>query len=87
VLGVVLLFEAVALMSLVRDVAGEKRTLWVALLVAAAVVGLPYGYGVGLVVGTLVSLGLARGWVAVPGLAVPANDDAPAASRQPTRLG
>lgn len=67
VLGVVLFFEAVALMTLVRDVATDRSALWVALLVAAAVVGLPYGYVVGLVSGTLVALGVRRGWVKTPG--------------------
>ncbi|MDX2055055.1 MAG: putative sulfate/molybdate transporter [Polyangiaceae bacterium] len=67
VLGVVLFFEAVALMTLVRDVATDRSALWVALLVAAAVVGLPYGYLVGLVAGTLVALGVRRGWVKPPG--------------------
>lgn len=66
VLGVVLLFEAVALMMLVRDVAAEASALWVALAVAAAVVGLPYGYVVGLVVGTLIAWGVRRGWVRTP---------------------
>lgn len=70
VLGVVLLFEAVALMTLVRDVAADRSTLWVALVVAAAVVGLPYGYVVGLVGGTLIALGVRRGWVKTPAVAV-----------------
>lgn len=72
VLGVVLLFEAVALMGLVRDVAADKSALWVALLVAAAVVGLPYGYVVGLVVGTLLAWALGKGWVKAPAV-VPAE--------------
>jgi len=71
VLGVVLLFEAVALMSLVRDVAADRRALWIALAVAAAVVGLPYGYVVGLVVGTLAVWGQNRGWLKTPALALP----------------
>jgi MFS superfamily sulfate permease-like transporter len=66
VLGVVLLFEAIALMMLVRDVAHERSALWVALAVAAAVVGLPYGYVVGLVAGTLIAWGARRGWVKTP---------------------
>jgi MFS superfamily sulfate permease-like transporter len=66
VLGVVLLFEAVALMMLVRDVAQQSSSLWVALVVAAAVVGLPYGYVVGLVVGTLIAWSVKRGWVVTP---------------------
>ncbi len=63
VLGIVLLFEAVALMLLVRDIADDKPALWVALFVAVAVVGLPYGYVVGLVAGTLLALGLQRSWL------------------------
>jgi MFS superfamily sulfate permease-like transporter len=66
VLGVVLLFEAVALMMLVRDVAGDRGALWTAFAVAAAVVGLPYGYVVGLVLGTLFSLAMRRGWMTAP---------------------
>lgn len=66
VLGVVLLFEAVALMTLVRDIAGDRTALWIAFVVAAAVVGLPYGYVVGLVGGTLIVLGVRRGWVKTP---------------------
>ncbi len=66
VLGVVLLFEAVALMMLVRDVADQRSSLWVALVVAAAVVGLPYGYVVGLIVGTAIAWGARRGWIKTP---------------------
>jgi MFS superfamily sulfate permease-like transporter len=67
VLGVVLLFEAVALMLLVADVAAQASKLWVALLVAAAVIGLPYGYVVGLLAGTLLATALQKGWIAAPG--------------------
>jgi MFS superfamily sulfate permease-like transporter len=70
VLGVVLLFEAIALMMLVRDVASERSALWVAFAVAAAVVGLPYGYVVGLVAGTLIAWGVRRGWVKTPAVGV-----------------
>ena len=48
----VLVVEAVGLMALVRDVMNDSRDVWIAMLVAAAVVGLPYGYLVGLVLGT-----------------------------------
>ncbi|HEX7479596.1 MAG TPA: putative sulfate/molybdate transporter [Polyangiales bacterium] len=70
VLGVVLLFEAVALMVLVRDVARDGSALWIALAVAAAVIGLPYGYLVGLVAGTLIAWGVRRGWVKTPAVAM-----------------
>ena len=63
ILGVVLLFEAVSLMLLVADVATERAHLWIALLVAAAVIGLPNGYVVGLVVGTLLAHLWRRGWI------------------------
>jgi MFS superfamily sulfate permease-like transporter len=66
VLGVVLLFEALALMALVRDVSADKRQLWIALAVAAAVVGLPYGYVVGIVAGSLLAWASARGWLTPP---------------------
>jgi MFS superfamily sulfate permease-like transporter len=81
VLGVVLLFEAVALMGLVRDVAGDRSALWVALLVAATVVGLPYGYVVGLVVGTLLAWVLGKGRVRAPAV-VPA-EVAPSPNAEP----
>ncbi len=70
VLGVVLLFEAVALMTLIRDVAGDRSALWIALFVAAAVVGLPYGYLVGLVAGTLIAWSVSKGWVKTPSVGV-----------------
>jgi hypothetical protein len=69
VLGIVLVFEALALMLMVRDVAGQPRALFVVLAVAVAVVGLKYGYAVGLVGGTLLALALERGWVTPPGSA------------------
>jgi MFS superfamily sulfate permease-like transporter len=55
VLGVVLLFEAVALMLLVRDVASNRRALLIAIMVATTVVFVRYGYAVGLVGGTLLA--------------------------------
>lgn len=63
ILGTVLLFEAVSLMVLVRDVADDRERLWLALLVAAAVLGLPNGYVVGLVGGTLLAHAIRRGWL------------------------
>lgn len=71
VLGVVLLFEALALMSLVRDVAGERQQLWIAFAVAAAVVGLPYGYVVGVVLGSLLAWSVRRGWLRTPASGAP----------------
>lgn len=52
ILGVVLAVEAFGLMRLVRDVEADRLALGVAIAVAAAVLWLPYGYLVGLVLGT-----------------------------------
>lgn len=53
VLGVILLFEALALMRLVSDQVEDRFALTVALLVGLAALSLPYGFLVGLVGGTL----------------------------------
>ena len=53
ILGVLLFFEAAALMSLIRDQAGESMLLVVIVGLIAA--GLPYGYAIGLVVGVVLS--------------------------------
>jgi hypothetical protein len=55
VLGVLLLFESLALITLVRDTAGSRRDLAVAVLVGLVAAGLPYGYVVALVLGTAVA--------------------------------
>ena len=58
ILGVLLLFEALALVWLIRDTAHSRLDLPIAALVGLIAVGLPYGYLVGMVVGTaLVRLG------------------------------
>ena len=51
VLGVILLFESVALMRLVRDMASSASDLTIVLLVGLIAAGLPYGYLIGMVVG------------------------------------
>lgn len=61
ILGVILLFESISLMLLVRDVAGSKTDLFVSLLVALAAFGLPQGYVLGLVVGTVIWYLIQRG--------------------------
>jgi hypothetical protein len=55
VLGVLLLFEALALIWLVRDTVTAGRDFSIAALVGLLAVGLPYGYVVGLVVGTVLA--------------------------------
>lgn len=52
VLGIILLFEAVALVRLIRDVLGSNRDVTVVLLAGLAAFSLPYGYVIALVVGT-----------------------------------
>jgi len=52
ILGVMLAFEGLALLLLVRDIASSRRDLFIAALVGLMCVGLPYGYAVGLVTGT-----------------------------------
>jgi len=54
VLGVVLLFEAVLLMRLARDTASDAREFLIALLVGALAFGLPHGFAVAMIVGTVV---------------------------------
>lgn len=63
VLGVLLLFEALTLATLLRDITSHRSDLLVALLVGLLCAGLPYGYLVGLLVGTAVYYAMRRGWV------------------------
>lgn len=51
ILGVILLFEAISLIALIKDVAGEKDRLYSALLVAILCVTLPYGFFLGMLAG------------------------------------
>jgi MFS superfamily sulfate permease-like transporter len=55
VLGVILLFESLALIRLVRDMAASRTDFTIVLLVGIVAAGLPYGYVIGLVVGTLLA--------------------------------
>jgi xanthine/uracil/vitamin C permease (AzgA family) len=55
VLGVVLLFEGISLMSFVKDIAGSKADLLVALLVAVCSLCIPNGFAIGLIIGTIVA--------------------------------
>jgi MFS superfamily sulfate permease-like transporter len=54
VLGIVLLFEGLGMMSLLREVAQESRALTVALLVGSIAFAVPQGFLVGLAVGWVV---------------------------------
>lgn len=52
-LGVILLFEALGLVWLLKDVAQSRSEFPVAALVGLLAVGLPYGYVIGMIVGTV----------------------------------
>jgi Molybdate transporter of MFS superfamily len=60
VLGVILAFEAMVLIRMVRDMASSVADFTVVILVGLMCVGLPYGYVLGLVVGTAVAYLLNR---------------------------
>lgn len=62
-LGVLLLFEALTLVVLLRDLGANRADFAIAGLVGLAAVYLPYGYFVGLVTGTLLHRLAARRWV------------------------
>lgn len=62
ILGVLLLFESLTLAALLRDVATDRPQLLVALLTGLLCAGLPYGYLVGLLVGTVLYYAMQRGW-------------------------
>ncbi|GIU78945.1 MAG: hypothetical protein KatS3mg005_2183 [Bryobacteraceae bacterium] len=64
VLGILLLFESLALILLVRDLGQEKTHFAVAALVGLAALFLPYGYVIGMVAGTLLHAAAHRGWIA-----------------------
>lgn len=58
ILGVLLLFEALALLMMARDAAAERAAFATTLLVALASAFLPYGYLIGIVVGSVLHHGL-----------------------------
>jgi len=60
ILGVVLLFEALTLLSFVRDQARVSRDLFIALLVGVVALTVPQGFVVGLVLGSIVFYGFRR---------------------------
>jgi len=55
ILGVILFFESLTLMTLIRDTSAAKADFSVALLVALMAGFLPYGFVLGLVVGTILA--------------------------------
>jgi len=53
ILGVILLFEGIALILLIKDIITDKRNIFIAITVGVIANGLPYGYLVGMIVGTI----------------------------------
>lgn len=54
ILGIILLFESITLMSFIKSIIHSKKDLVIALLVALMALGLPHGYVIGLIVGSLI---------------------------------
>ncbi len=52
VLGVILLFEGIWLMVYIKDIIDSKKSFFIAILVGLIACGLPYGYLIGMIVGT-----------------------------------
>ncbi|HEX8424967.1 putative sulfate/molybdate transporter [Hymenobacter sp.] len=65
ILGVLLLFESLTLAALVRDLVADRAGLLLALLTGLLCAGLPYGYLVGLLTGTVLHYAMQRGWVGI----------------------
>jgi len=61
VLGVILLFESLTLMNLIRDISLSDADFTIALLVALAAGFLPYGFVIGLIVGTALAYLVGKG--------------------------
>lgn len=55
VLGVILLIEGVTMMRFIGDLAADRSSLALALLVGLLCAGLPYGFAIGMLVGVLVA--------------------------------
>lgn len=64
ILGILLLFESLALLQLVRDVAPDRMDFALASLVGLSALFLPYGYVIGMGAGTLLHAAARRGWIA-----------------------
>jgi MFS superfamily sulfate permease-like transporter len=62
VLGIILLFEGLALMSFIKDIADSKGDLFVAMLVAVIALTMPQGYLIGLIVGMIVAYFMKSRW-------------------------
>jgi MFS superfamily sulfate permease-like transporter len=65
VLGVLLLVEGWTMLTLVRDQAERRTEFMIAVLTGLLAGGLPYGYVVGIIVGTVLFYTARKGWVQV----------------------
>lgn len=65
ILGVLLFFEGFALVQLLRHISASPSELPVALWVGMMIIGLPYGYLVGMVSGVIIFYALQRGKIAL----------------------
>lgn len=63
VLAVILFFEALVLLRLIRDVAPSTRNLAITLIVGLVAVSLPFGYLIGLVLGVVLDRLAEMGWI------------------------
>ncbi len=54
ILGVILLFEGIALILLVKDIIIDRNMFLIAIIVAVCAVGLPNGYLIGMITGTII---------------------------------
>ncbi|MCS7025455.1 MAG: putative sulfate/molybdate transporter [Bryobacteraceae bacterium] len=64
-LGVLLIFESLSLLALLRDLAPDQTNFRIALLVGLIASSIPYGYLVGLLVGMLCVFLTSQGWTAL----------------------
>ncbi len=53
ILGVILVFEGIALILLVKDIITTRKNFFIAILVGIIANGIPYGYLVGMIMGVL----------------------------------
>lgn len=60
-LGVLLFFEALAMMMLVKDMTSSKTDLFIVLTVGTLILTLPYGYLIGMIAGTLMHKFMPKG--------------------------
>jgi len=62
ILGIILLFEGIALIILSKDIITNKKNFFIAITVGLIANGLPYGYLIGMVVGTILFY-LPQDWI------------------------